>query len=125
MIADQDQYSFFEEAALFDSMHSLWDNKVDSASLHHHIYNESQKIWQRRRSDSQPVLSITVRAVPADAYDLGLPKPISKPTKALTVSFSAMTDTGCQSCLLGIKLSLKLGLNASDLAPTSMGMTAA
>jgi len=38
---------------------------------------------------------------------------------------SAMADTGCQSCLTGIKVIQQLGLHQSDLIPVSMRMHAA
>lgn len=36
-----------------------------------------------------------------------------------------MADTGCQSCLIGFKCVLKLGLTKLDLLPVSMEMRAA
>ena len=38
---------------------------------------------------------------------------------------SAMADTGCQSCLVGLKIVKKLGLSTKDLIPVSLKMHAA
>ena len=36
-----------------------------------------------------------------------------------------MADTGCQSCLMGIQVAERMGLNADDLIPVTMTMRAA
>ncbi|VDI39664.1 Hypothetical predicted protein [Mytilus galloprovincialis] len=42
-----------------------------------------------------------------------------------TVAISAMADTGCQSCLAGIKVIHRLGINQTELIPVNMKMHAA
>ena len=92
-------------------------------TLQHHVYNEFCDAWERRVSDPQPFVDVSIQAVPSDAQDLDLPTSLLSPT--LTVSYPAMADTGCQSCLAGTKLLPKLGLGRHHLIPVTMKMTAA
>ena len=48
---------------------------------------------------------------------------ISKDTRVTTIS--AMTDTGCQSCLSGLGMLAKLNMKTSDLLPVKVKMNAA
>ena len=41
------------------------------------------------------------------------------------IAVSAMADTGCQSCLAGMKLMHRLGMTKKDLIPVNMRMHAA
>lgn len=69
----------------------------------------------------QPFIKLAIQAVPADFQALGFPLRI----KPKSITISAMADTGCQSCLAGIKIMQQLGLHQSDLMPVSMRMHAA
>ena len=46
-------------------------------------------------------------------------------TSSKTITISALTDTGCQSCLAGINLLHKLGIKATDLIPVKTKMRSA
>ncbi|GFN80913.1 hypothetical protein PoB_000741900 [Plakobranchus ocellatus] len=61
--------------------------------------------------------------MPSDIQSLGFHTPISSPTRPVT--FPAMADTGCQSCLAGLGLLTKMGLNRRHLLPVKIKMTAA
>ena len=91
--------------------------------LDHHIYNELQDTWMKRKSDPQPCIDVKVRATPSDAQDIGVKPTITVPTP--TITFNAMADTGCQSCLAGPSLLQSLNLQKKHLIPVNMKMTAA
>ena len=116
-----------DSSSIFNSLCEVIDDKTssdtNSVSLDHHIYNEFCKAWQKRASDPQPFVNVTIEAVPSDAKSLGFTPTISTPTSA--VSYSAMADTGCQSCLAGLGLLRKMGLSQHNLLPVKMTMTAA
>ena len=96
---------------------------VDAIILDHHVYDDLNKMWQRRSSDPQPYADISVQYIPSDATDLGVPSQIQQETPV--VSYSGMADTGCQSCLSGTTLLQSLGLSKRHLIPVKMRMTAA
>ena len=115
-----------DATSIFQSLCSVNDTPPMSAhaiTLDHHIYNEFCNAWERRASDPQPFISVSVAANPLDAQDLGLPTPTYGTTPS--ASYPAMADTGCQSCLAGTKLLSKLGLDRKHLTPVTMKMTAA
>ena len=91
--------------------------------MDHHIYNEFNNTWQKRQSDPQPCVTITVVAVSSDIEELGIKSTIASPT--LTATYSATADTGCQSCLAASDLLPQLGLNKHNLIPVTMKMSAA
>ena len=98
------------------------DVQVSAITLDHHVYDNLCNTWTRRRSDPQPTINVSVSFQPSDAPDLHLQSSV---TASPSVSYHAMADTGCQSCLSGVDLLRKLHLNNSDLHPVSMSMTAA
>ena len=112
--------------ALFDvlcALHTRQSNNhgICALVLDHHVYDQLSGTWVNRKSQPQPFIQLTVQAVPEDFHALGFPlRSKSKP-----VTISAMADTGCQSCLAGIKVIQQLGLHQSDLIPVSMQMHAA
>ena len=94
-----------------------------SVSIDHHIFSELVNSWQKKNSDPQPILKLSIQADPSDIQDLGHQTTISSATPK--VSYPAMTDTGCQSCLSGEDLLHQIGLNSSHLIPVTMKMKAA
>ena len=94
-----------------------------SVSLDHHVYNEFCRAWEKRASDPQPFVDVIVHAVPSDAQSLGFPTAL--PASTIPITYPAMADTGCQSCLAGTALLTKMGLNRRHLLPVNMKMTAA
>ena len=76
--------------------------------------------WRAGDSKSQPTLTL-LAAVDDSAYDhISHPTPKVKPKEVKCVS-----DTGAQSCLMGLKVLWQLGLNKSDLVPVQRQMHAA
>ena len=95
---------------------------INYISIDHHIYNELSETWQKKNSEPQPTIKVSIQADPSDIRELGHQASISPTPK---VSYPAMTDTGCQSCLSGEDLLHQIGLNSSHLIPVSMKMKAA
>ena len=91
------------------------------ATLDHHIYNQSTGKWSKRQSKSQPfiTLSMCVRREDYERFGFKLSIPQSQ------ILTYAMADTGCQSCLAGLKVIQRLGLTAKDLIPVRLKMHAA
>ena len=96
---------------------------IGSITIDHHIYNELCNAWERRRSDPQPFLDVSVTADPSDLKALGHTPTFTKVNSP--VVFPAMADTGCQSTLAGESILNKLGLNPSQLISTTTSMSAA
>ena len=112
-----DEMGFFDEGAIFDQICA-----TNNITLDHHIYDELCKTWLRQKSDPQPTVKLLVTSDPSDLRDLG----ISMSAKSSTsVNFSAIADTGCQSCLSGIQLLRLLSISMSSIIPVKMQMTAA
>ena len=117
-----------DSAAVFDTLCTVVStdflaSTVNAIVLDHHIYNELCDTWQKRQSDKQPIIKISVHADPSHIQKLGLTASLTGSTPI--VSHTAMADTGCQSCLSGVDLLSKLGLNNSHLVPVSLKMNAA
>ncbi len=115
-----------DATAVFEALCSITvtpEIEANAITLEHHIYNQFCDAWERRNSDPQPFIDVTIKALPQDALDIGLPSPTH--TCATSSSYPAMADTGCQSCLGGTTLLVKLGLSKGNLIPVKMKMTAA
>ena len=116
-----------DSAATFDSLCNVSEaapvSDAHAVLLDHHVYNEFCKAWEKRASDPQPFIDVTIQAVPSDAHSLGFYTPLKNPTHPVT--YPVMADTGCQSCLAGTALLTKLGLDRRHLLPVNMKMTAA
>ena len=113
-----------QEAAVFDSLCTVTTpshSQGRSIALEHHLYSHLSDTWVKQQSRPQPFIKLTVRVLREDHEYFGFtltstPKPIQVDT---------MADTGCQSCLAGIKVIQKLGLDRTDLIPVTMKMHAA
>ena len=90
-------------------------------SLDHHIYDNLCDCWVRQSSKPQPYITVHVSVSAEDFTDLRY-QLSSTPTSA---TLPAMSDTGCQSCLAGIKVLTRLSISTADLIPVSMKMHAA
>ena len=96
-------------------------NDTKRTSLAHHVFDKVTKEWMRRRSKSQPYIRLQMSIQREDYNHFGFS--LRAPQ---TQSFvSAMADTGCQSCLAGLKVIKKLGLSIRDLIPVDVEMHAA
>ena len=117
----EDNCSGFFQDAVFNRMCSInADNPVPACNairLDHHIYNELNFTWKKRKSDNQPCVTVKVAAFPSDASNIGVKTSFTKPT--------AMADTGCQSCLAGVDILRSKKLKPHNLIPVTMQMTAA
>ena len=81
----------------------------------------SQKGWLRRRCKSQPYVRLQMNIQWEDYDHFGFPLKVPQ-----ALSFiSAMADTGCQSCLAGLKLVTKLGVSVRELIPVNIKMQTA
>ena len=69
--------------------------------------------------EPHPVVTLTVSTDESDYDHLRLPCPKMRPTKCAVVS-----DSGCQSCLLGLKTFNSFGLKKPSLVPVKGRMTA-
>ena len=87
--------------------------------LVHHVFSDGTG-WQQRRSQPQPKITVTTRVCAHDYIHFGT-KLSSNPRESV---ITAIADTGCQSCLIGLKLILRLGLKRIDLLPVQHEMNA-
>lgn len=90
-------------------------------SLDHHLYCHLTDPWVQQPSKPQPFITLTASAHLEDYTALGYKPPTPK-SQLTPVQLSAMANTGCQSCLAGIKVIHRLGLCESDLIPVTMKM---
>ena len=96
-------------------------NHTERTTLTHHVFNKVTKEWLRKCSKSQLFIRLRMDIRQKDychfRFSLRAPQ---------THTFaSAMADTGCQSCLVGLKVVKKLGLSTRDLIPVDIKMHAA
>ena len=90
-------------------------------AIDHHQFYMLSKTWIKRSSDPQPFIKLDVSTSKEDYIQFGY----TLHAVPQTSKFSVMADTGCQSCLAGIKVANKLNLKQSDLIPVTMKMRAA
>lgn len=76
--------------------------------------------WQQRRSRPQPTISVGARVCNDDYIHFG------KALKSTPQggSITAVADTGCQSCLIGLNVVHRLGFKKSDLLSVQHKMSA-
>ena len=116
------------ESAIFDSLCNVTNlapqqtQHTATIQLDHHLYHNLSKRWVQKPSQAQPFLTLTTTAHPDDYRALGFKPVVSKPH---TAKLTTMADTGCQSCLAGMKVIHLLGLCESDLLPVTLRMHAA
>ena len=117
------------EGAVFDSLCAVTildhsnshSSSRRSITLDHHLYSQLSDTWVKRFSKPQPFINLTVRALSKDYRSLGF----DLTSTPRTTVIPSMADTGCQSCLAGIKVIRRLGLKHSDLIPVTLKMHAA
>lgn len=108
--------------AVFDMLCGITSTgSVRSATLDHHIFNQTTKEWLRKQSKPQPYIRLRMSINREDYDHFGF----SCRAPQGHCFISAMADTGCQSCLAGFKVVKKLGLSTEDLIPVSLKMRAA
>ena len=121
-LLQDDATAVFQNLCSVSDLPSLSEG-THAITLEHHVYNEFCDMWEKRASDPQPLVNIQVHADPSDSQALNLQTRPVEPTAPIT--YPAMADTGCQSCLAGTKLLVKLGVGRQHLIPVTMKMTAA
>lgn len=90
-------------------------------ALDHHLYDNLTNTWKKQASKSQPFIKLRITSSQEDFEHLGYCIDF-QPTSCM---LPAMADTGCQSCLVGMKIIQQLGFSHSDLIPVHMKMHAA
>lgn len=112
------------ESAVFDLLCTATNSQHENKAiqLDHHLYSQMSDTWEKRPSQPQPFINITVKVVEDDYNQLGFNAVTSHQRN---VVIPAMADTGCQSCLAGIKVLHKIGIKQTDLIPVNMKMHAA
>ena len=106
------------ESAVFDTLCTVNNTECKTIPVDHHVHDNLSDTWHKKRSSPQPLVNVTIQVVPEDYTDLGFV--LSAPKTSCQVA--AMADTGCQSCLAGVKIIHRLGLRESDLIPVTMKM---
>ena len=96
-------------------------NCTKSTTLAHHVFDKVTRVWSRRRSKSQPYIRVRMNIRREDYDHFGFPLRVPQEQSFV----SAMADTGCQSCLAGLKVVKKLGLSVKELIPVEIKMHAA
>ena len=111
------------EGAVFDSLCTVATDATfpKSMSLDHHLYNHLSDTWIRKSSKPQPFVKLMIGAFQVDYKHLGY----NLYTKTKSKCITCMADTGCQSCLAGMKAISGLGFKTKDLIPVTMRMHAA
>ena len=115
------------EGAVFNSLciamdyNSSFENKV--IYLDHNVYDNLNNAWSKKSSQPQLYVNVSVETKVEDYKSLGYAS--NFPSKPREITVSAMADTGCQSCLAGIKIAHRLGLNERILIPVTLKMHAA
>ena len=89
-----------------------------SNCMDHHVYDKLSDTWVKQHSKLKPVLNVTAKVTTEDYAALGFH--LERDTN--TALLPPMADTGCQSCLAGLKVLHRLGLRESDLSPVTMKM---
>ena len=121
------------EGAIFDllcTISTTIHQGRKTIALDHHVYRQLSDSWVKQASKPQPFVKLNLEIAPEDYNQLGFSSYLSRSIKERfsqpkSISVSAMADTGCQSCLTGIKVIYRLGLKDKDLIPVRMKMHAA
>lgn len=88
-----------------------------SICIDHHVYDELSDIRAKQRSRPQPFVNVTAKVTSEDYAALGWL------SFGMVHHNSVTTDTGCQSCLAGLRVIHRLGLRESDLIPVTIRCT--
>ena len=100
---------------------SSFKNKVINPD--HQVYDNLNNTWIKKSSQPQPYVNVSVETKVEDCKSLGYAS--NFPSKPREITVSAMTDTSCQSCLAGIKIAHRFGLNERNLILVTLKMHAA
>ena len=111
------------ECPIWEELCSLQNYRCTGKEMHldHHVYNNMAERWVKRPSKPQPFISLIASTNANDYAELGF-ELLVKPAR---IHVSVMPDTGCQSCLAGMKVLKRLGISHSHLIPVKLKMSAA
>ena len=90
--------------------------------LAHHLFDNLNECWRRGSSQPQPYVDLHVTASRQDYESLGF-KHVAKDVR--NTRLKVMADTGCQSCVAGLKAISQLGIGIKNLIPVKVKMSAA
>ena len=117
------QSSLNSARAIFDVLDGINVDSTRTASkgisLQHHIFDGIYG-WIIRESPKQPSIKLRLSTNESDYKHFGHTRPRVKPS-----TISAITDTGAQSSLMGLKVFKRCGFKQSDLLPVKKKMYAA
>ena len=113
------------EMPLFDSLCTACtsqDIKIAAPlTLHHHVFDNLSERWLKKSLKPPPFVTLTASVAHDDYSRLG--HSLTAPTS--NTQISAIAVTGCQSCLMGVKLLKNFGHSMQNLIPVWMKMHAA
>ena len=90
--------------------------------LSHHLFDDIQQSWTRRSSQPQPFIDLQITSSRNDYDSFGFGH-LAKEVRGTTLE--VMADTGCQSCIAGVKAIKRLGIRKENLIPVTVKMNAA
>ncbi|RLJ22719.1 hypothetical protein DJ031_00325, partial [bacterium endosymbiont of Escarpia laminata] len=116
-----------QEGAVFDSLCIINNTgrrrNERFIALDHHLYNQLSDTWLKQSSKPQPFVKLGVDVLVDDYKLFGFDSLLTRTPRHADIL--CMADTGCQSCLAGIKAIHRLGINQRELIPVTMKMHAA
>jgi len=92
--------------------------------MNHHIFDGTYG-WMMKESQKQPSISLRISINKTDYEQLKLPTIKLQSLNAKSKKIAAITDTGAQSSLMGMKSFTSCGFNRSMLVPVTKKMYAA
>ena len=110
-----------ELCSIRNNNNTNYDENRRQVNISHHIYDSSTEMWVKKPSKPQPSIMLSASTQAVDYQKLGF-ELLSKPT---SIKISVIPDTGCQSCLAGLKFFDMLGISKSQLIPVRIQMAAA
>ena len=113
--------SLEHEDSVSDTLCHVTTGNQKGANMDHHVFDKVSKAWLRRRSRSQPYIRLQMNIQREHYVHFGFSLRVPQAQSFV----SAIADTGCQSCLAGLKLVKKLSVSVKDLIPVSLKMQAA
>ncbi len=113
-----------QEDSTICSIHVDAVTRRTTLTINHHTYDDLNKTWRQQHSKAQPFITISISIGYEDYKNLDIPPPQIAGAPS-TMCTQALADTGCQSCLVGFTIVMKLGLKKTDLMSVSMTMQAA
>lgn len=116
------KHAAISESGVFDllgAVHNVVPNNPTSRGTIDNLVFDARMGWRSMNSKRHPVVTL-VAEIDCKAYDhIGYKRPKARKTVVQCIS-----DTGAQSCLMGLSTVRQLGLKKQDLVPVSKRMRA-